>query len=765
MNTISLYDSYQKQIVSFSPDTTVEKGVLKIYSCGPTVYNYMHIGNLRATWLPDMISRVATMSGYKVEWVQNITDVGHLVDDGDHGEDKMEKGARRENKSVAEIVDFYTDDFKKQCAAININLPSGKMQPKASEYIKEQMMLALELLRDGKAYVLEDGIYYRSENVKLKNEESEITNQDSSLLAKWWQSKIDGVVLQDSNSIKAILFDVDGVMTYGFENGEYKWPKQIAEKYNLDLTKIHNFFRDNQEPWVGTGDLKKQIESYLKDCGWQLSVDEFLEEWFNFDYHPVKETINLAKKLKEMGYTVAVATQQESYRNQFLKDNLLPQGLFEEVFSTCDVGFTKKDLNFWKHITDKLELTPNQIVMIDDNPEVLETSKKIGFKTILYLHGITNIDHDIKSLLEPKENTNYTGREIVNTTKNPEDFALWKFVEENALQKWKFNQVPETEELMASIYENDTRTDPSLPNRWGCPGWHSECVAMICSILGTDRFTKNNSFDYTNGLDQNKPVIDIHTGGQDHIDIHHKNEILQSNSLGLKLSESWVHNKFVLVDDKKMAKAVGNVFMITGEINKTGFYSLTNPPLEIQTYLDKKYQISGFDPLSYRLMLMEHHYSEQLNFTWEKLEQSQNRLWNLRKEMAKINSFAKLNNLQEVVEDKQIQVLLNYLKDNLDVPKFLEKYQTFLLDVTTEITKNQTLNPKNLGALNYFETVFLNLNLSPNLSSEILELGQQRLQAKQQKDYPKSDQIRNEILSLCFQIDDYNWGYGFWKRG
>lgn len=725
MNSITLFDSFEKKLVQISPNTTVKKGVLKLYSCGPTVYNYMHIGNLRATWLPDAISKVAKMSGYEVEWVQNITDVGHLVDDSDDGEDKMEKGAKRENKTVSQIVDFYTDDFKKQCQALNINLPSGHFQPKASEYIEEQMILALELLADGKAYLLDDGIYYDSSRNKGKVESGKTDNELELIIQKIKD-------LQTKNRSKPIIVAVDGRSGSGKSTLAKILEQSISSSVRLNL------------------------DAYTLRSG-DFFSDEHIQKGFEIDFENTIYLIDEIKKEIQKFSNKKVIILEGAFSFKNLEDINFDLKIFVDL----DKELAANRLNK-RELEERTEIDPEIIRLSTRKWQEAEDRYFLNFNPkdkVDLVVSTENYEYEIIG-----KHTNYTGRDIVNTTKNPEDFALWKFVEENALQKWKFNEIEETEKLIIKLYKQDSGTPTNLPNRWGCPGWHSECVAMICSILGTDRFIENQNFDYQHGLSLTKSVIDIHTGGEDHIDIHHKNERLQSDSLGLKLSNAWVHNKFVLVDDKKMAKAVGNVFMVTGDYEKTGFYSLTRPPLDVQTRLEKKYKTTGFDPLSYRLMLLEHHYTEQINFTWEKLEQSQNRLWNIRKEMAKVASFARLNGVKEQIEDKQIQVLLGYLTDNLGIPKFIEKYQTFLLDVTTEISKNQTLNPKNLGALNYFEKEFLNLNLNPDIGMEIFELAEKRQQAKEQKDYPKSDQIRNEILALGFQIDDYNWGFGLWAK-
>jgi len=530
--TFTLFDSYLKNTATISADTTVHPGTISMYSCGPTVYNFQSIGNMRAVWLPDTITRVAHLAGWKVNWVSNITDVGHLVGDGDQGKDKLEVGAKRENKKVEEVVQFYTQDFKQQTKALNFRLPTGMYNPRATEYVHEQMILALRLLKDNKAYVTDDGIY-------------------------------------------------------------------------VDYTVLQQYF-------------------------------------------------------------------------------------------------TQKS----KHISDHLQ-------------EVLRQHAK----------------------QTAGSNTQFTGREIVDSHKKSSlDFAIWKFVDPNSLQKWKFEGFEEAQKLVNRI-ELDTRL-----SQWGTPGWHSECVCMISETVGNKLFSQT--------AEQSKkttPEIDIHTGGEDHIAVHHANEIIQSEALDFTLSKHWVHNKFVMVDGGKMSKSLGNVYLVTGKKADTGFDSI---------------QEQGFDPLAYRLMLMEHHYTEQLNFTWQKLKQSQARLENLKKDVAAIRFFAQHKPNQTsgeiIVSEKQKQVLLNYLLDNLNTPKFVEKFQEMVTETLVEINKNQTLNLRNLAAITFWETEFLELNLMPEIPAEVEEKAAKRAEAKAVKDWIAADSLRDELKADGWQVDDYAWGWGVW---
>ncbi len=544
---IQLFDSYQKQIITLDPAKTVISNTLKIYSCGPTVYNYMHIGNLRAAWLGDTIARVGKLAGWHTQWISNITDVGHLVDDSDDGEDKLEKGAKRENKNVQDIINFYTDDYLKQCQAIGIELPTGIMRPKATEYIEEQMVLSLELLIAGKAYLLEDGIYFDSSN-----------NQ------------------------------------------------KIFESSNFLIT----------EP------LRTILETQAK--------------------------------------------QRAGQSNQF------------------------------------------------------------------------------------------TDRDIKNVTKNPSDFALWKFVSADSLQKWRFVDFFDAKDVLAGSYKE-------ILEKWGCPGWHSECVAMISAIAGQDTpliegagGDSSFSFDPFN----NKTVIDLHLGGEDHIDVHHKNEILQSEALGFHLSKYWVHNKFVLVNGKKMSKSLGNVFLVVGKYADTSFYSLENPPQEVQD----KFKIKGFDPLAYRLMLMEHHYTQQMDFTWDKLAQSQARLFNLRKLGARVishsgyKSIIENKDFKDTIENHLIKILCN----DLNCPLFVVEYTQLLEGCVNKIKSEDNVRSFDYENFRKFDEGFLKLLIfNPSNQTVKAKAGLRQL-AKDSKNWAEADRLRLEIAKLGYQVDDYPWGYGLW---
>jgi cysteinyl-tRNA synthetase len=153
---ISLYNTASRKQEPFS---TLHPGVANVYCCGPTVYHYAHIGNLRTYVFEDMLRRVLDYQGYAVNHIVNITDVGHLTSDADTGEDKMEKGAAREGKTVWEIADFYTQAFMKDWELLNLVAPSK--WTKATDHIPEQIALVKTLEEKGLAYLIPgDGMYF-----------------------------------------------------------------------------------------------------------------------------------------------------------------------------------------------------------------------------------------------------------------------------------------------------------------------------------------------------------------------------------------------------------------------------------------------------------------------------------------------------------------------------------------------------------------------------------------------------------------------------
>lgn len=153
--SLKIYNTLTRKKEEFKP---IDEKEVRIYSCGPTVYNYAHIGNLRAYLFMDNLRRVLKYNGYKLKHAMNITDVGHLVSDADEGEDKMMKAARRENKNPFEIADFYTQVFLEDMKKLNIDMP--EIICRATQHIEIMEKYVKKIIENGYAYETEDTIYF-----------------------------------------------------------------------------------------------------------------------------------------------------------------------------------------------------------------------------------------------------------------------------------------------------------------------------------------------------------------------------------------------------------------------------------------------------------------------------------------------------------------------------------------------------------------------------------------------------------------------------
>lgn len=152
---MKLYNSATRKKEDFIPNNP---DIVKMYTCGPTVYHFAHIGNLRSYIMEDILEKYLRYAGYNVKRVMNITDVGHLTSDADEGEDKMLKGAKREHKSVMEIAKFYTDAFFSDCAKLNIKTPDV-VEP-ATNCIDEYIKIITKLMDTGYAYFAGGNVYF-----------------------------------------------------------------------------------------------------------------------------------------------------------------------------------------------------------------------------------------------------------------------------------------------------------------------------------------------------------------------------------------------------------------------------------------------------------------------------------------------------------------------------------------------------------------------------------------------------------------------------
>ncbi len=326
---------------------------------------------------------------------------------------------------------------------------------------------------------------------------------------------------------------------------------------------------------------------------------------------------------------------------------------------------------------------------IKEDIELVEKLDKKGYtyKTSDGIYFDTAKMPDYGVLWGGRRDWNEKGARISENSekKNPEDFALWKFSQ--------------------SI---------GFPSPWGIgfPGWHIECSAMGIHFLGEQ--------------------FDIHTGGIDHISVHHTNEIAQSEcATGKKpFVKFWMHSEFVDIGGMKMAKAEDNFLKLSSLIEK------------------------GINPMAYRFWLLMANYRTKVNFSWEALEGAEmafKRLFKLYGGLKKA-SWWKLN--RGKVNEKYRAKFMEYIEDDLDTPKAI----TLLWDVLKD---EKVPDPDKRATILYFDKVlglgFKNIR-KEKTPENILELAQERENARKNKDFKKSDELRKKINSLGYEVKDTEEG-------
>ena len=220
-----IYNTLSRKIEEFEPLNPPRPGgqaQVGMYTCGPTVYDYTHIGHLKKYIGDDVLKRVLITNGYEVKHVMNITDVGHLTSDADEGDDKLEKGAKEKGMSVYELARFFEDYFFKSTAAVNIQRPN--IVARATEHIEEQIKLIRCLEKEGFTYISDRAIYF--DTGKLADY-GKLTGQKV-------EEKVVGArgeVVTDSQKRNPADFALWFFATGRFENHVMKWPSPGGEGF------------------------------------------------------------------------------------------------------------------------------------------------------------------------------------------------------------------------------------------------------------------------------------------------------------------------------------------------------------------------------------------------------------------------------------------------------------------------------------------------------------------------------------------------------
>lgn len=297
-----LYNSATRKKEEFVPHT---QGKVSMYTCGPTVYHFAHIGNLRTYIMEDVLEKYLRYAGYDVNRVMNITDVGHLSSDADTGEDKMLKGAKREKKTVMEIAQFYTDAFFSDCNKLNIKRPDV-VEP-ATNCIAEFIEMVQGLLEGGYAYIAGGNVYFDTSKLK---DYYVFNNFDAEDLAVGVRDSVS----EDENKRNKTDF-VLWFTKSKFEDQELKWDSPwgvgypgwhiecsaISIKHNGEYLDIHCGGIDNAFPHH-TNEIA-QSEAYLG------------HEWCKYWFHVLHLNTSNGKMSKSKGEFLTVSLLEEKGYN------------------------------------------------------------------------------------------------------------------------------------------------------------------------------------------------------------------------------------------------------------------------------------------------------------------------------------------------------------------------------------------------------------------------------------------------------------------
>ena len=353
---MKIYNTLSRKIEEFIP---INKDLVTMYTCGPTVYHFAHIGNLRTYINEDILEKTLKYIGYNVKRVMNITDVGHLSSDADTGDDKMLKGAKRENKSVLEIAEYYTEEFKKDCEKLNINWPDTVIP--ATSMIDEYIKFIQKLENDGYAYFKGGNVYFDTSKLK---EYYVLTNHTEDSLKEAVRDDVE-LDLNKKNKTDFVLWFTKSK----FDSQELKWESPwglgypgwhiecscISLKHLGEYLDIHCGGVDNIFPHH-TNEIA-QTESFIG------------HKWCNYWFHPEHLNDATGKMSKSKGEFLTVSLLESkgynplAYRLMCLNSHYHKQLVFTYDALDSTVNAYNKLLNKIKNITKDDSVIDNEKVL------------------------------------------------------------------------------------------------------------------------------------------------------------------------------------------------------------------------------------------------------------------------------------------------------------------------------------------------------------------------------------------------------------------
>ncbi len=448
---MNIYNTLTKKIETFTPN---EEGIVRLYTCGPTVYHYAHIGNLRTYIFEDILEKGLEYLGYEVLRVMNITDVGHLTSDADSGEDKMKIASAREHKSVYDIAKFYTNAFFQDCSKLNIRKPA--IVEKASDHIDTYIKMISKMLEEGYAYLSNGNVYF---DITKANNYYELSGKNPEDLMIGVRDTVEEDKYKRNPGDFVLWFT-----TSKFENQDMKWDSPwgigypgwhiecsgISGKYLGEYLDIHCGGVDNIFPHH-TNEIA-QSEAY------------FGHKWCNYWIHGEHLNDQSGKMSKSKGEFLTVSLLEErgynplSYRYFCLNSHYRNQLTFTwEALKSAETAYIKlkskiKQLNRTPNLSDKkLDFYQNKFKEALGNDlntssmltlvyDVLKDEELSDF-TKLYLIDDFDKVLSLSLIEEPKEVSEELEELILakikqrNEAKKNKDFALADKIRDELFEK------------------------------------------------------------------------------------------------------------------------------------------------------------------------------------------------------------------------------------------------------------------------------------------------------------------------------------------
>lgn len=439
----------------------------------------------------------------------------------------------------------------------------------------------------------------------------------------------------------------------------------------------------------------KTVKVYT--CGLTVYSQPHIGNWLGYIYWDV-----LVRTLKQAGYNV-IRTQNYTDVGHLVSDDdsgedKMEKGARKEGLTAWDVA--EKYIGIADHEAyDLLGLIrPDHLVRATDYiPQQIAFIKALEEKDYTYIIPHEGVYFDTSKLGDygklarlDIDGLEAGARVAVNGKRNPTDFALWKFS------------------------PRDHKRDMEWDSPWGMgfPGWHLECSVIARETLG----------------DQ----IDIHTGGVDHIPVHHTNEIAQTEAVtGKQFSQMWVHNNHIKVDGTKISKSLGNIYTL-------------------QDIVDKNIPLAAF-----KVMVLSKHYRTEGNFTWEILESAHNRLKHWQEIAAlrwQLKDDAKADNPFPEFTDR----LKTYLEDNLDTPHALALFDEAVDVIEQSLAQQKAVSISGFTdfMISFDQYLGFTLSQQKDISQSSKDLITKRQVARDKKDWATSDACREELIEQGIAVRD-----------